>query len=440
MFQSPIQFLRQIFAEAPMSLADQQAFTKMATTFTARAIAGLAIVVIIGVVAWWPLDHIVFAGQPAAVVRVWSYWRLAMLGAMLATAIGLALCLRWGKSPWPVLLGTTGFSPALWAWILSYTGSPDDPWIHSVNLLAANTALYVLPLWRRLGIALLMMGSLAASYFAFNPDYLASPHTPFFLSIMAFAATASWLSGHLIYLILRRDFMRGRVIENLNNTLEQQVVEQTESLFRLAAGVQQTREQDRAEIARNVHDDLGQYLTALRIQIDWLRSHRNQDPAKIDAFAQSAGQIVEGLNKSQRAIIERLKPFDERLGLGDALEALAASWARDHRIAVDTAITPQARQVSSEAAAAIFRVAVEALTNVAKHARAAHVWLELAITEAGETLLRVRDDGVGMANNQKQGFGLLGMQARARSLGARLTVLAESGQGTTIQLLVPRQP
>jgi len=202
---------------------------------------------------------------------------------------------------------------------------------------------------------------------------------------------------------------------------------------RMALAVQ---EGERRRIARELHDEVGQTLTAMLLQIESIHADAPERlGAELDELRETARSGAEDL----RRIAQRLRPEAlEELGLESALVALSDAFVEhsgvpvSRRIEAGLTMDPQDELV-------IYRVAQEALTNVARHAAARNVALDFGREPGGAVALRVRDDGRGFPGGQPDGasFGLRGMRERAVLIGARLRVESSPGEGTEVLLRLP---
>lgn len=196
------------------------------------------------------------------------------------------------------------------------------------------------------------------------------------------------------------------------------------------------QERERLALARELHDELAQHCTAIRIEASYLR--RAEDAALMRAAALRASESAQHLLDSLRGILRRLRPAElDQLGLEAALQLLVAAHearAGQHcRLEVDGALDDLGAHVDM----AVYRVAQEALSNVLRHAGARHVLLRLE--RSGDTLdMRVDDDGCGFDPSVRtQGLGLLGATERAAALGGCLVASSAPSVGTAIRLTLP---
>jgi two-component system, NarL family, sensor histidine kinase UhpB len=209
-------------------------------------------------------------------------------------------------------------------------------------------------------------------------------------------------------------------------------------LRQLSASVVRAREEARLHIARELHDELGQRLSALKLDLASLDQH-----AGASAFAERTASMLGMLDETMaavRRITADLRPLMlDDLGLNAALEWLARESARRMGIEITVSLGEHDPALDSEASVAVYRMVQEALTNVARYARATDVRIELR--ESGSALLlTIQDNGVGFAPDatRKTGaFGLLGVSERAYALGGSMQTDNPPGGGARIRVRLP---
>lgn len=208
-------------------------------------------------------------------------------------------------------------------------------------------------------------------------------------------------------------------------------------LAELTEHLQTSIEKERAAIAREIHDDIGGSLAAIRFDISWIA--RNTQDTETAAHARSALDMLQhAIGASQRIQMDLRPPILEQ-GLVAAVEWLARSFERRTGIPTQLRGTMQQPMLDGDIRLVAYRTAQEALTNVSKYAQARHVYIDFS-DSGGLLTLEVTDDGVGMdaAQRHKPGsFGLRGLQERARTVGGWLDVSSRPGQGTSLTLCVP---
>jgi two-component system sensor histidine kinase UhpB len=217
----------------------------------------------------------------------------------------------------------------------------------------------------------------------------------------------------------------------------------------LAERVVSLQDAERKEIARDLHDEFGPYLFALRAHaasLTRLAGTPEPDPGALRKHIAAMADQVNALQQSNRRVLERLRPVGlAELGLADALAALIRLWREANPdVAIETSISPSLGACGETAELTIYRVIQEALTNVFRHAGATRVDISVepahprrtGATETQAILVTVRDNGAGLPADHKQGFGMLGMRERVLALGGSMTV-ASTSHGVTVEALVP---
>jgi PAS domain S-box-containing protein len=241
--------------------------------------------------------------------------------------------------------------------------------------------------------------------------------------------------------------------------LEQRVSERTAELSaalgqlrELAAWSEEVREDERTRIAREVHDELGSLLVALKMDVNWLDKRLGEQEARTREAAQDMRQRMRGKCQNMSRLIETavdnvgriitdLRPsILDHQGLWAALEWLAHDLLPAAELALDWQMAlPDGLELPEAEAMAVFRIFQEMLSNVMRHAGAAGVTVRIAV-EGGRLSLSVRDDGRGappQAFEAHDAYGVMGMRERARHFGGRLEILSRVGQGTLCSLFWP---
>lgn len=222
---------------------------------------------------------------------------------------------------------------------------------------------------------------------------------------------------------------------------EQELLESREQLERLAAHTESVREQERTRIAREIHDELGQWVTALMMDVGWLRQRAVAHSPGVDAKLGEMAQHVDTALEVVRRIAADLRPAVLDLGLPAALEWLTQDFSRRSAIACDFDWDGEEPLLAEAATAALYRIAQESLTNVLRHAQASRVTVGLHQME-GTLELGIRDNGRGLDPGTlavTDRFGLLGMRKRAYAIGATIEILGETGQGTVVTVRLPTE-
>ena len=226
-----------------------------------------------------------------------------------------------------------------------------------------------------------------------------------------------------------------------NHRIQQAMADSRQRLRDLAAQGDALREYERKNIAREVHDELGQVLTALRMDLTYADLTFGATNPEIRDRLQGMRVLVDRAIQGVRNVATNLRPSALDMGLVPALEWLSGEFHRHAGIPCDLEVDAQAIEMPEIRAVGLFRIVQESLTNVVRYAHASSVRVTLQ-REGEQLVLRVRDDGRGFdasASAQGRSFGLQGMQERALALGGELTVASSVGDGTTVTARVPWQ-
>lgn len=225
---------------------------------------------------------------------------------------------------------------------------------------------------------------------------------------------------------------------------EEQLRQSHDQLRQLASHLQNIREEEQKRIAREVHDELGQQITGLKMDVSWVKKKINmqEETAVLD---QRLGQMLNLLDSaalSVRKISSELRPaILDDFGLITALEWQSEEFERRFTIPVTFHSTMKQIEVPPDLATGLFRTYQESLTNIARHANAKEVVTSLELSN-GDIRLTIADDGKGFdtrQNGQKKTLGLLGMKERVLMMDGDLEIRSEPGRGTTITITVPMQ-
>ena len=242
-------------------------------------------------------------------------------------------------------------------------------------------------------------------------------------------------------------------LQHAKLALEERVAERTAELSaalgqvrELSAYSERVREDERTRIAREVHDELGSLLVALKMDVNWLGKRLGtQAPdaqrAPLLDKCQHMSRLIEGAVDNVGRIITDLRPsILDHQGLWAALEWQAHEFAHTAELALDWSMRgTQGLQLPEPMAMAVFRIFQEMLSNIGRHAQATRAEVEIAV-EAGVLSVRVRDNGVGadpQAFGAATAYGVMGMRERALHFGGKIVISSKKGQGSAFLLHLP---
>lgn len=226
---------------------------------------------------------------------------------------------------------------------------------------------------------------------------------------------------------------------------EKLVNESREQLRALAVGLRRAQEEERIQCARLIHDEMGQLLTGLKMDFRWLEdqlSAPEHSPALnplLDRVVASA-DLVDQMTEAVRQIAARMRPgILDQLGLAEALKAVAREFGERFELRVAITVSESMPPVPKDISNELYYICREALTNIARHAGAQTVEIDLR-TVSGDVVLDVRDDGTGFnleVQGSRQSLGVLGMQERALEYGGSVEISGREPRGTSVLARIP---
>ncbi len=212
-----------------------------------------------------------------------------------------------------------------------------------------------------------------------------------------------------------------------------------QDLARFATEASAIREQEKSRVARELHDELAQSLTALKMDAAWLRDHLQHDPAGVSEKIADMLVMLDASVAATRRIATDLRPLVlDDLGLAPAIEWLVQNFSQRHGVPCHLALD-ESLALQEPHATAVFRIVQESLANVAKHAQARQAWVRV-VSEGAQVVLEVRDDGVGFdprAARKPESLGLMGLRERAMLLQGAVEITSTLGEGTRLCAQIP---
>jgi signal transduction histidine kinase len=234
-------------------------------------------------------------------------------------------------------------------------------------------------------------------------------------------------------------FFRILALEKITHLQHRKVAEAEVELRDLSGQLVRAQEIERKSLSRELHDHVGQLLTAIRIGIGNVEEALGNCPERVREQIEQTKRVAEQALGSVRDLAMGLRPsMLDDLGLGDALQWQARQHARICGVPVAVLLEGELDDLSDAHRTCVFRVVQEALNNVAKHARARDIRVEVA-NRMGIVSIMVRDDGEGFGAVRPgaRGLGIVGIKERVRQLGGQVTIDSQKGQGTSLWVLLP---
>ncbi len=240
------------------------------------------------------------------------------------------------------------------------------------------------------------------------------------------------VGGRKFFTVILRDVTeRERAAQELQRS--------NRELHGLYAAMHEVREAERTRIAHELHDELAQWLTALKMDVSWLKARLAPEQEQLVAKTDKMREIVDTTVSAVRRIAADLRPpMLDDLGLAAAIENLLHEFSERAGIMVSLDLDPGGIEFHDPLATAVYRMIQEALTNVARHAAASEVEMSVRVQD-GTLRVRVRDNGRGInnVNASPKSFGIAGIRERARTLGGAASIANAPGGGTLVDIAIP---
>ena len=380
-------------------------------------------------------DGTVFEGIDGAADRVrLARWQLLGLGG-----VGMAVLWRFPNAVRALAMGGALGVTAIMSATLSDLGGPSTAWPHFIYPFLLSPLLFFHTPMQRGAHVFAQAAAVLFTSFGLHPSYLRDPLAGATVIFVVFIALISLIYGH------RQDRMRVEVF-NIKQDLElerahlrERVREQVHDLSLLVHHLDTARESERSHVARELHDELGQLLTACRLALKLARTRFQRRPESIGANLDHVHELILQLTDATRTLLDGMRiPVVESLGLLPAIRSLCERW-QSVTGCVYTAQLPDALPTLTPAqTSTVFRCVQEALTNTARHAHAQRVDVHLH-TDPEHLHLRVSDDGRGLPDVTHRGLGLIGMRERVEALGGTHDLQSSPGRGTFLRISVPLQ-
>ena len=221
---------------------------------------------------------------------------------------------------------------------------------------------------------------------------------------------------------------------------QEEIKQNSEKLRQLTAHLQNIREEERKRIGREIHDELGQQLTAIKMDVAWVNKKIPEENTELKDKVKNMIQLLDGSNQSIRRILSELRPtILDDYGLVEAVEWLGQQFTQNTGIPVKFSSSDTQVKLPEQIATCIFRVYQEALTNITRYAHADKVSTSLTMSDES-IIFHVEDNGQGFdgaAIQSKKSFGILGMKERVHLLGGSFELISTPGIGTSITINIP---
>ena len=241
------------------------------------------------------------------------------------------------------------------------------------------------------------------------------------------------ISGEQYYYVVARNITeRKQASDELRESREQ--------LRSLSAHLQSIREESQKLLAREIHDELGQDLTALKMDLSWMKGKLRQDQELLREKAAAMTKLADAMIKTVKKITARLRPaLLDDLGVSAALEWELGEFVERTGIECNLTVKPEEIDLDPDRSTAVYRIFQEVLTNIARHSQATSAEAALRV-DSGRLEMEISDNGAGITEEQiasPRSFGLIGIRERAMQFGGEVRIEGVKGKGTTISITLP---
>lgn len=348
---------------------------------------------------------------------------------------------------YPVTLSGIGYAIicALGGWVLGYLGGFDGPYFYTVYILPSFLANVPLPLAARAGITAVMVGGFLVGFLLPNPEYLGYPRINIAFNALAGIIAVTVFVGHRAYVLLEQTFSlakeRDRALaraERQGGQLRKHLEAQAARVRALADDADVARSSEREELARTLHDDVGQLLLATRLQL--ANVDKRLDEAESEDALGALNTLLADLEGSMRGLIGelRVEAAPDVSTLDDSVDSFVRV-AREAGLEIELDTLPR-EAIPERLRAVVGRVVQEGLKNVVKHADAKRAEVALSCDE-GWLVATVVDDGRGVAEGvleDADGWGIVGLRERIERLGGFVELRSrDDGSGAVLEARVP---
>ncbi len=246
--------------------------------------------------------------------------------------------------------------------------------------------------------------------------------------------------GYILKPFEEREFLTTIEMASHKQTIDRKLIESHEQLRNLSLHLQSVREGESTRIAREIHDELGHQLTALKMDLSWLYKRLPEDQKPLLDITESMSKLTDLIIKTVQRISLELKPVIlDDLGLVPAIEWQAQEFENRTNIKCEVTTNCGDNNLDLDRATALFRIFQQALTNVARHADATEIKVSLK-ERPDKLLLKIEDNGRGITEEQisdPKSFGLFGMRERLYPWGGEVKIKGLSNKGTTVTVILP---
>jgi len=430
-----------------VSEQEKRDFEKHAKRLTTFGISVVALVLLIQDIVLWPTDILAYESGSRVLLAVWIL-RLLVGGFCIFALLGIRFIRIFRQYPVFFGIGTLTLGIGSVGWMFGRTVGMDSPLFYVIYSMPIASILVIVPLGQRILITLWIAFVYLSAFFISKPDLFTLHDAGPSIIWLSAAVSGAIVVGQVFYALLWSNFHRQHLLDMAAEEHRKLMEQQEHDIRELGRQLDSIEDRERLKLAQDIHDELGQVLAGMRMEVDHLHMIVDSgDSKKTGEAFNRLNDFFVSMNESIRFIIHDLRPGAlEKLGLVATIKNGCAKFHTRYSIRCRVSIGIDEDSLSNMQVSNLYRIIQEATTNAAKHAEASCIEVELSIADEKNPygsddmlVLRIKDNGKGFDPDKKGGdtFGLAGMRERAGRIGGRLEVESSEGRGTTIKVLFP---
>lgn len=429
-----------IGAVSEQEKADFKEYTNHLTIF---GVSVIALVLLIQDIVLWPMDILTYKSGSRILIAVWTL-RLMVAFFCIFALLGINFIRIFRYRPVLFGIGVLTLGLVSVGWMFGRTVGLNSYLFYVIYSMPIAAILVIVPIYRRIILSTWIVVVYLLAFFAARPDLftLQTAGPPIFWLIAVVSGVV--VVGQVFYALLWSNFHRQHLLDLAAGERNMILAQQTNDIRDLVKELDSIEERERLNFAQEIHDELGQVLAGMRMEVDHLHMLTDSgDAGRIQGSFKRLNDFFNSLNDSIHFIIHKLRPGGlDKIGLVATIENSCAAFQARHGIKCKASIGIEEESLSGIPISDLYRIIQEALTNVAKHAKASMVAIDMSIDDDNLVLLTIRDDGQGFDTDAKKTgtFGLAGIRERVRQIGGSMEIESSKGMGTTIRVLFPAIP
>ena len=426
-------------SSSPDAVAEARAFAEHCIDVNAARMSVILRVIIAIVLVAGPIQYFLLA-PPAA------FWQLVRMSGALVTFLVVAIALRASaglrRRSDVACAVMTAVAMAIEARALTRIGGLETLYTGIACVTPMSVIAFLVPFRRRLWLAALPAVAFYGVFFAFRPSAMHQPYAAMPVFHASLAIGLAVIFGDMSYRLAREHHAQRRQLAGEAARLEAAVRARTSEVMELARNLASLEETERTRIARELHDELGQELTAARLELGGLvaetRRALGDEAAVVRRSTGIEARIALAQQRLRDVVFSLRPPALDDFDLATALRMLVDRYRRPGILELDYENTLDGAQLTDTQATTVFRILQEALTNVTRHAAARHARVRIGVQD-GRIVMTVADDGRGLpeSSSRRIGFGLRGMRERLRLVGGELVIEPGADGGSILRATFP---